>query len=42
MTFKNQYENADPLYKNLTIIKFQDLLQVNKCLFMCQLEKNKN
>ena len=39
--FKNQYERADPLYKNLKIIKFQDPLRLNNCLFMCQLEQNK-
>ena len=41
IAFKNQYESADPLYKNLKIIKFQDLLRLNNCLFMCQLEQNK-
>ena len=41
IAFKNQYESADPLYKNLRIIKFQDLLLLNNCLFMCQLEQNK-
>ena len=41
IAFKNQYESADPLYKNLKIIKFQDLLWLNNCLFMCQLEQNK-
>ena len=41
IAFKKQYESADPLYKNLKIIKFQDLLRLNNCLFMCQLEKNK-
>ena len=41
IAFKNQYESADPLYKNLKIIKFQNLLRLNNCLFMCQLEQNK-
>ena len=41
VTFKKQYKSADPLYKNLKIIKFQDLLQLSNCLFMCQLEQNK-
>ena len=41
MAFKNQYNSADPLYKNLKIIKFQDCFQLNNCLFMCQLEQNK-
>ena len=40
-TFKSRYENADPLYKNLQIIKFQDLLRLNNCLFMCHLNKIK-
>ena len=40
IAFKNQYESADPLYKNLKIIKFQDLLRLNNRLFMCQLEQN--
>ena len=40
-SFENKYEIADPLYKNLKIIKFQDLLRLNNCLFMCQLEQNK-
>ena len=31
----------DPLYKNLKIIKFQDLLRLSNCLFMCQLGQNK-
>ena len=38
---KKRYESADPLYKNLKILKFQDFLQLNNCLFMCQLEQNK-
>ena len=38
---KNRYESADPLYKNLKIIKFQDLLRLSNCLFMCQLEQYK-
>ena len=38
---KSQYERADPLYKNFKIIKFQDLLRLNNCLFMCHLEQNK-
>ena len=41
IAFKKQYESADPLYKSLEIIKFQDLLRLNNCLFMCQLEQNK-
>ena len=41
IAFKNQYESADPLYKYLRIIKFQDLLRLNNCLFMCQLQQNK-
>ena len=42
IAFKNRYEREDlhPLYKNLKIIKFQDLLRLNNCLFMCQLEQN--
>ena len=39
--FKNWYESADHLYKNLKIIKFQDLLRLNNCLLVCQLEQNK-
>ena len=41
IAFKNQYESADPLYKNFKIIKFQDLLQLNNRLVMCQLRQNK-
>ena len=41
IAFKNQYESADPHYKNLRIIKFQNLLRLSNCLFMCQLEQNK-
>ena len=35
IAFKRQYESADPLYKNLKTIKFQYLLCLNNCLFMC-------
>ena len=41
IAFKKLYESADPLNKDLKIIKFQDLLRLSNCLFMCQLEKNK-
>ena len=40
IVFKNRYESADSLYKNLKVIKFQDLLRLNNCLFMCQLAQN--
>ena len=39
IAFKKQYESADPLYKNLKIIKFQYLLRLNNCLFRCQNKK---
>ena len=41
IAFKNQYESADLLYKNVKIIKFQDLIRLSNCFFMCQLEQNK-
>ena len=41
IAFKSQYEGSNILYKSLKIIKFQDLFQLNNCLFMCQLEQNK-
>ena len=39
--FKNRYKSTDPLYKNLKIIKFQDLLRLKNCLFMYQFKQNK-
>ena len=33
-------ESADPLYKNLKIIKFQDLFWLNNWLLMGQLKQN--
>ena len=41
IAFKNRHESADPLYKNLRILKFQNLLRLSNCLLMCQLEQNK-
>ena len=40
-TFKKRYESAYPLYKNLKILMLHDLLRLNNCLFMRQLEQNK-
>ena len=34
-------KQANPPYKICKIIKFQDLLQLNNCWFMCQLKQNK-
>ena len=41
ITFKNRYEIADPLYKNLKIPKFQDLLRLNNCSIIFQLKQKK-
>ena len=35
IAFKRQYKSANPLYENLKTIKFQYLLCLNNCLYMC-------
>ena len=40
-TQKKKKKQANPPYKICKIIKFQDLLQLNNCWFMCQLKQNK-
>ena len=42
IAFKNQYENADPLYKNLTIIKFQTFSDYTTACLCVNLNKIEN
>ena len=42
IVFKNWCKSADPLYKELKILKFHYTLRLKNCLFMCQLEQSKN
>ena len=41
MTFKKYHDSANLIFKELHILKFKDLIYSQKCLFMLQIEQNK-
>ena len=40
ITFKKFHETVNPLHKDLKIVKFKDLLHLQNCLFVLQIEQN--
>ena len=40
ITFKKRFDQTDVLYKELNISKFRDILHLQNCLFMSQIEHN--
>ena len=40
ITFKKFHDPVNPLYKDLKILKFKDLLHLQNCLFVLQIEQN--
>ena len=40
ITFKKFHDPVNPLYKDLKILKFKDLLQLQNCLLVLQIEQN--
>ena len=40
ITFKKLHDPVKPLYKDLKILKFKDLIQLQNCLFVSQTEQN--
>ena len=40
ITFKKFHDPVNPLYKDLKILKFKDLLHLQTCLFVLQIEQN--
>ena len=40
ISFKELHDPVNPLYKNLKIFKFKDLLHLQNCLFVSQIEQN--
>ena len=40
ITFKNSHDPVNPLNKDLKILKFKDLLHLQNCLFVLQIEQN--
>lgn len=40
--FKKLHNSAHPIYKELSILKFQDLISLQNCLFMFQTEQSES
>ena len=40
ITFKKFHDPVNPLYKDLKILKFKDLIHLQNCLFVLQIEQN--
>ena len=40
ISFKKLHDPVNPLYKYLKILKFEDLLHLQNCLFVSQIEQN--
>ena len=41
ITFKKLHDPANPFFKDLKILKFKDLLYLQNCLFVSQIQQNK-
>ena len=41
INFKKRHDSANPIYKELNILKFKDLIYLQNSLFMFQIENNK-
>ena len=41
ITFKKHFDQTDPSYKELNILKFRDFVHLQICLFMSQMEHNR-
>ena len=39
--FKKCHDSANPIYKEYNVLKFKDLIFLPNCLFMLQIEHNK-
>ena len=40
ISFKKRFDPVEPLYKELNILKFRDMVHLQNCLFMSQIEQN--